>query len=309
MIFEHIPSLLLISALAVDLIFGELPNAIHPVLWMGSYIKFFWHRRFKNNPLILFLCGFFIVLSGAFLFSFGSSVLINKTPFWISLLISAFLLTTVFSFRALISAGRQVRAALEQSDLKKARELTAWHLVSRNTDSLSEEEIVSAVIESLSENITDSFTSPLFFFALGGIPASLFYRFVNTSDSLIAYRKGDYEWGGKATAWLDTILNWIPSRISGLLIVLSAFLTGEDWKSSWSSMISEHKKTSSPNAGWTMAAIAGALNITLEKHGDYCILGGRREREFQLIDRAVKIVIVTMIIVVFLSILLLEVIH
>jgi adenosylcobinamide-phosphate synthase len=303
------PLIVLFGAILFDLLLGELPNAIHPVVCMGSYIKFFWDKRLKQKKSLLFLSGVFLLLSGIILFSYFPLVLLPLLPPLVSTIISIVMLTSVFSIRALILAGREVKSALEKRDLMAARELTAWHLVSRDTSDLNEEEIVSSVIESLAENITDGFTSPLVFYSFGGIPGAWAYRFANTSDSMIAYRKGDFEWGGKTTAWLDSLLNWIPARLTGLLLCISAFIVKEDWKNSFKTMITRHGNTASPNAGWTMAAMAGALNITLEKRGDYILDGGDALREYTLIDRAIKIVIVTMIQILIVSIILLEVLN
>jgi len=309
MILNHLPSFILLSALLIDIVLGELPNKFHPVVFMGSYIKFLWKKRLSSSNKLLFLSGLLIIISGLVIFTTIPYFLIKILPLFISIVISVFLLKYVFSCRALIKAGKEVRNALCSSDLNKARELTSWHLVSRDVSELNEEQIVSAVIESLAENITDGFTSPLLFYSLGGIPAAWAYRFVNTSDSLIAYRKEDFEWGGKVTAWFDSILNWIPSRLTGFIICFASFLVKEDWKNSLKTMIKENKRTSSPNAGWTMASMAGALNITLEKKGDYILNGGNNQRVYQLIDRAIKIVVTTIILIVLISIVLLEVLN
>lgn len=307
MISERLPQILLLGALLIDVLFGEVPNKFHPVVWMGKYIGYFWKKRLVKSEKSLFLWGALLIFSGVILFASMPWLIAYFLPPIISIVLSIYMLTTVFSMHALLKAAISVRNALREGNLIEARRLTSWHLVSRDTSDLSSEEIVSAVVESVAENITDGFTSPLLFFVLGGIPAAWAYRFTNTSDSMIAYRKDDFEWGGKLTAWLDDIFNWVPARLTGFLICISAYLTGENGRNSFSTMISEHKLTSSPNAGWTMAAMAGALNITLEKKGDYLLYGGGDERGFSKIDRAVKIVIGAMLIVAVLCFSLLEV--
>jgi len=307
MITDRLPHCILLMALLFDLIIGEVPNRIHPVVWMGNYINFFWKRRIKKSRKTIFLSGALILISGIFIFFSISRYLSGLLPFAFSICLSVYMLTTVFSMKALIKAAVDIRKALEKSDLPEARKLTAWHLVSRDTTSLSSEEIVSAVIESVAENITDSFTSPLLFYSMGGIPFAWAYRFTNTSDSMIAYRKGDFEWGGKMTAWIDDIFNWLPSRISGYILCCSAFLHRENWKNSYTVMIEKHGETTSPNAGWTMAAMAGALNIKLEKKGEYSLDGGSELRNFELIDRALKLVITAMFLIIIFCFLILEV--
>lgn len=307
MMIERLPQILFLGALLIDFFFGELPNRFHPVLWMGNYIRFFWKKRFARTHNSLFLWGGLLLLSGILIFSSVPWFLIHFLPQLLVFFLSLFMLTTIFSMNALVKAAREVGKALREDQLIEARRLTSWHLVSRDTSELTSEEIVSAVVESIAENITDGFTSPLLFFVFGGIPAAWAYRFTNTSDSMIAYRRDDFEWGGKLTAWLDDIFNWFPARLTGLLICFSAYITGENGGNSFRTMVGEHNKTSSPNAGWTMAAMAGALNIKLEKKGDYLLDGGRDERTLLKIDKAVKIVIGAMVLIVLLCFFLLEV--
>jgi len=300
---------ILAGALLIDLILGEFPNKFHPVVWMGSYIKFLWKKRITRSVTLLFVWGVLIIISGIGIFGVLPYWILKLIPGIFSFIISILMFTAVFSIKSLIKAGLEVKKALSEGNIEKARELTAWNLVSRDMSQMHEDDVVSAVIESLAENITDSFSSPLFYFTLGGIPAAWAYRFVNTSDSLIAYRKSDYEWGGKFTAWSDSLLNWIPSRITGVIICISALILRKNWKNSFKVMVSQHGNTSSPNAGWTMAAMAGALNIRLEKKGEYILNGGNKNLEYQLIDGAVNIVITSICITLFFIILLLEVIY
>ena len=124
-------------------------------------------------------------------------------------------------------------------------------------------------MESVSENMTDSFSAPWLFFALFGLPGAVAYRAINTLDSMIGYR-GEYEFLGKVSARLDDLLNWIPARLTGLLLVLSSlFLPGQNAGGAWRTMWRDHSRTQSPNAGWTMSAMAGALGVELEKVGHY----------------------------------------
>lgn len=130
------------------------------------------------------------------------------------------------------------------------------------------------MIESLSENLTDSFLAPLLCFALGGLPLAWAYRFVNTADAMIGYRNEAYEFFGKTAARLDDVVNWIPARIAGLLLVISARMTGLNAGHAYNTMKDQHTQTASPNAGWTMSAAAGALEVILEKQGNYRLSGG-----------------------------------
>ncbi|MBN2656498.1 MAG: cobalamin biosynthesis protein CobD [Spirochaetales bacterium] len=291
MTISHTAQLIVVSAFVLDLVLGEYPDPLHPVVYMGRYINYLWSRRPGKDKRSLFLWGAVLVLSGGFLFWGGPHYFLMIFSGWTGALISVLLLKPAFALKALVRAALQVRKALESGDLEEARRLTSYHLVSRDTGDLTEEEICGAVIESVSENLTDSFVSPLFYYGLAGVPGAWAYRFVNTCDSLLGYRMGDFESGGKLAARLDDLLNWIPARLAGLLLTAAAAITGADGANAWQAMMSNHGGTSSPNAGWTMSAMAGALGITLEKRDEYVLNGGTGKAGYQLIDRAITITV------------------
>ena len=142
-------------------------------------------------------------------------------------------------------------------------------IVSRDASKLDEEHILSASIESASENITDSIIAPLFYAALFGLPGAFIYRAVNTMDAMLGYRNEKYEYYGKFAARLDDLLNFIPSRIAGILLIISAPLYGGSAKKALYGFLKEGYKTPSPNSGYTMATLSNGLNMTLEKIGCY----------------------------------------
>ena len=284
---------ILLGALGWDTFPGEPPSAFHPTVWMGKYIRFFWNLNKKHNPVFDFIWGSLLMILGLLLFTgplfFLFAILDKQVPF-VRLIVAIPLLKVSFSIRYLFKAAGDVLTALENKDIMEARRLTAWHLVSRETSELSKEQIVSAVIESVSENITDSFISPVFYFFLLGIPGAWGFRFINTSDAMIAYRNAEFEWGGKPTAWLDSFFNLIPARITGMGIVLTASLMrGFSGKQSYHTLKKDHRKTASPNAGWTMSAMAGALGVTLEKIGDYRLNGGSGDLNTRAIRKCLKL--------------------
>ena len=123
-------------------------------------------------------------------------------------------------------------------------------------------------MESVAESTCDSLVAPLFYFLLLGVPGAIGYRVVNTLDSMIGYH-GKYEYLGKFAARLDDVLNFIPARLTALLLVLAAFVMKRNGRKAWQTALREHAKTESPNAGWPMAAMAGALDVRLEKVGHY----------------------------------------
>ena len=182
-------------------------------------------------------------------------------------LLEGLALKPFFALHMLASAGRSVRVPLEWQDLAAARE-ALQQLVSRDRAQLSQELVMAAAIESLGENTSDSITAPLFYYALFGLPGAALYRLCNTFDSMIGYH-GHYEYLGKFAARLDDLLNYVPARLTALLIVIFAPCYGGDRRAAWRIWRRDAHWTESPNAGHPMAALAGALGLQLEKVGYY----------------------------------------
>lgn len=266
----------LLFALALDAVFGEPPSKLHPVVWMGSYIT--WMKRQNRlttwlafwQGLVLFIIGLVLVI----LITGIGILVIQRFPFWIKTISIAVLLKPMFSVRSLINAGGAVKEALEAENLETARQELSWNLVSRDTSTLNDEEVAAATVSSLAENITDSIVAPLFYFVLfepmgvGLLVASL-YRFTNTADAMLGYRTKELEYFGKSAAHLDDILNFIPARLSSVILFL--LLIGARKSAFKGLAAASTAKLSSPNGAWTMAMIAGGLNIRLEKKGVYIL--------------------------------------
>ena len=294
--------LVLTLALLIDLFLGEPPSLLHPTVWMGKHIAFIRSRTqilfSPSRKGMNFIMGVIIVISGIVIWGIPISrveMLLHSRE-WLFVFVSAPLFKVSFSLRYLLYSGREIGDALEEHDLDRARHLTSWHLVSRNTDDLDEKEITSCVLESLSENITDSFSSPLFYYLAGGLPAAWCYRFINTSDAMVAYRTEELEWLGKFTAWCDSLLNLIPARLTALTICIAAQLCpGASGRQAWRVMLRDRKQTASPNAGWTMAAMAGALSSRLEKKGVYVLGGGMELPTPDKINLCLKVTTIALI--------------
>ena len=263
--------LILLLAVAIDLGLGDPPTALHPTGWMGQFIGLCRRLAPKRGALVQFTYGGLLVLLGAALFALPVWWGLTQLRMWneiVFVLAAAVILKTTFTLRGLVRAARQAQAALDADELPEARRLVAWHLVSRDTRTLDQPHVISATVESVAENLADSLVAPLFFFALFGVPGALVYRFANTADAMIGYH-GATEYLGKFAARLDDALNLIPSRVAGLLVVLGAGLTRADARGAWRVMLRDHSRTASPNAGWPMSAMAGALRVQLEKIGHY----------------------------------------
>lgn len=262
--------LILALALVADLALGELANPIHPVVWMGKLASLLEKPGAGGQPWFQFVYGAVLTLLLTGLFALASYFILtylrsHNTVAYV--VIGTLLLKSSFSLGELRKAALRVKKFLLSDKLDGARyELRS--LVSRDTSAMSKPQAISAAVESVAENSCDSFVAPLFYFLLFGVPGALAYRVVNTLDAMIGYH-GKYEYLGKFAAWLDDVLNFIPARLSAVLLVLASFMSGRGIKAAWKGVLTGHSRTESPNAGWTMAAVAGALNVQLEKVGYY----------------------------------------
>jgi adenosylcobinamide-phosphate synthase len=288
-------------ALLLDLILGDPANRFHPVAWMGTVIGTVRRRAPGQGWLAQLSFGALLVTGGAVITAGLGRLLaeaVARLPSPIGWVVEAGLLMMTFSLRGLINAAEEVEGALEVGDLTEARRVASWHLVSRDTTALSESQVAAATIESVAENISDGVVAPLFYYALGGLPVALAYRFVNTADAMLGYRDPAHEWLGKAPARLDDLANLLPARISTALIVLAAALVGENPRMAWQVWQRDAAKTASPNAGHPMSAMAGALGVELEKVGHYRLGAGGRPPASGDIRRAARLIyLVPMLIV------------
>lgn len=295
----------LVFAIIFDIIIGELPSKIHPVVIIGKIIDFFTDLfikiRNKISGLLLFLST--TIVSTVILFVLFSVINLN---FYLMFIVYGLLLSSTFSIKILLSSANDISNDLKEG-IEKARKSVSY-LVSRNTNELSEKLIVSATIESLTENITDSYISPIFYFTIISAIGLLFtdnlntfillfiillipflFRISNTLDAMVGYENNKLKYIGYFSAKVDDILNYIPARIAGFLIVVSAFILKLDWKNSYKIMLRDARKCPSPNSGFTMASTAGALNIQLVKKDTYILGDNTVEIDVSHISKAVKL--------------------
>ena len=265
-----------ISAIGIDLRFGDPPNRYHPTAWMGSIIarltilfKSSSPRRERIGGIFIILGASGLALSLVCIMIFGLSML-PVTLFLINGVVLGILLKTTIAIHGMIYHALAVLDSLNDNNLDTARSNLSM-IVKRDTSSLDRNHVISGVLESTSENIVDGITGPLFYYGLFGLPGAFLYRIVNTADSMIGYRSKMFYNIGWFAAVSDTVLNYIPSRLTGLLVVVSSAILHHNWRESYSTMIRDGKKTSSVNAGYPMAALAGALSIQLEKINCYTL--------------------------------------
>jgi adenosylcobinamide-phosphate synthase len=290
----HLPAELIVVWLAIliDVSCGEPPNALHPVAWMGSAITAFRRHAPKQGRWRPFLAGMAFVVGGVgAAFAIGALIekLLHGLPVALALLGEALVLKSMFSLCGLARAGRLVGAALQSGDLAGARSLLSFHLVSRDTSALDESQVTAATIESLAENVGDSFVAPLLFFAAAGLPGAIAYRFLNTCDAILGYRDQEREWLGKTAARLDDLVNLVPARVTAALFILTGILFGRSLRAPASVWLRDRLRTASPNAGHPMSAAAGVLGVELEKVGHYRLGSGQRAPTAADISRATQL--------------------
>ncbi len=263
-------------AIFVDLIFGDPKNKYHPTVWIGELIAKLTPIAKNQNPVLEKLGGILVITitSGIVLLLLLilsivlSLIVIDYLSLIVSVIIGVLLFKTTIAIRGMEKHARAVLESLDQDNLEMARTNLSM-IVKRNTKNLDKNHVISGVLESISENTVDGITGPLFYFAFFGLPGAFVYRVINTADSMIGYKTDIFKNVGWFGATCDTIVNFLPSRLTGLVMVFSAILLQNNWKESYKIMMRDGKKTESQNAGYPMAALAGALETKFEKINHY----------------------------------------
>ncbi len=257
----------LIAAFVLDLILGDPPRLPHPVRWMGRLIAIS-ERRLRcwaATPRAEKVVGVLLALEVtgiAYGVSAGLIWVFTKVHPVLGSLVTIYLAYTTLSLKSLREAALDVFDPLISGDLSLAKESLS-NLVGRQTAGLNESGIIRATIESVAENTSDGIVAPLFYMALGGVPAAMAYKAVNTLDSMVGYKTPRYLHPGWASARLDDLANYLPARITGFLIsAVAGILSGRARQALWI-MFRDGQKHESPNSGIPEAAMAGALGIQL----------------------------------------------
>ena len=289
-------------AILIDLIFGDPKNRFHPTAWIGTLIA-------KFTPILKHQNSLFEKIGGVFIIIFTSSIVIlllssidivislitiDYASLIISVIVGALLLKTTIAIRGMEKHAISVLESLEDNNLDMARNYLSM-IVKRKTTNLDKNHVFSGVLESISENTVDGITGPMFYYAIFGLFGAFVYRVINTADSMIGYKNDIFKNLGWFTAKCDTILNYIPSRLTGLMMVVSAAILQNNWKNSYKIMIRDGKTTESPNAGYPMAALAGALETKFEKINHYKLGDGEIVLTKSHVLSAIKIMKLTSI--------------
>lgn len=271
-------ALAVLVALLLDRVWGEPPVWLHPVVLMGKLLGVFGKciapRAEQSKDYKSFLFGMLSWFALAALFFAAYALcqwLLPPTQWWWQGLVVGVLLKPMLSWRMLKDEVLAVEAALQQS-LPAGRERLSW-LVSRDTAQLDAGTVRESAVETLAENLSDSVIAPLFWFALLGLPGAALYRLANTADAMWGYpgwrgqgaQRRYWQWAGKWAARADDVLNWLPARITALLIAVAARGLA------WPALRQDAAVTPSPNGGWPMGAMARALGVRLGKPGVYVL--------------------------------------
>ncbi|MCE8426674.1 MAG: cobalamin biosynthesis protein [Candidatus Methanoperedens sp.] len=276
----------LLLAVLFDIVIGEPPASFHPVVWMGKLIKILVRgapvrQRKLYGFLMVFSCVGITIL-------FGKSMEILLGTEVPGMIIYAYFLKSCFSIRMLFVCASRIKKDLEAERIEKVRtDLKTF--VGRDTSQLNVHQSASAVIESLAESFVDGILAPLFYFLLFGLPGALGYRMINTLDSMVGYKKEPFADIGYASAKLDDLVNYAPARISIVFIFLASIIFANPVGAIKTS-IRDHNKTASPNSGWSMAAVSGALQVKLEKIGFHVLGSEYEDPQLFHINRAIIIV-------------------
>ena len=288
----------LAAAYFLDLFFGDPENWPHPVRWIGALIEkleIFLRRAFPSNEyfsgvlLTISVCGITF-----FLTAFAVVCAYALQPA-LGFLINVLLIYTALSVKSLKDSACDVLKNLESGDLSAAKQ-SVGKIVGRDTDQMSEGEVVRATVETVAENTVDGIVSPLFYAMIGGAPLAMMFKAASTLDSMVGYKNERYRKFGWASAKFDDVLNFIPARLSALLIPVAAWVIGMKGLNSLKIAFRDGSKHPSPNSGIAEAAFAGALGVQLGginyRNGaavEYPFLGDDSTLDRQDIARSVKL--------------------
>lgn len=258
---DHIIALMI--GFVLDLLLGDPVWLYHPVCIIGKYISFAEKKlrarggNLRRSAVILTASTVLLTMAVVALILWAASLL-GRVPL---LIVMALLDWMGIAVTCMAKEAHGVEKALE-SGVETGRKQVA-RIVGRDTQTLSEKEIIKATVETVAENTTDGVISPLFYASIGGPVLLWGFKAANTLDSMVGYLDEHYRDIGWSSARLDDVLNYIPARITGVLMCISAGFVGLDGKNAWRIMLRDHGNHKSPNCAWSEAAAAGALHVQL----------------------------------------------
>ncbi|HWR43296.1 adenosylcobinamide-phosphate synthase CbiB [Sporomusa sp.] len=258
---------LALGAVVIDRVVGDPRTSLHPVVMIGNFIAWLerWLLNANHSPVCKNLAGTVlvaVVISVVYAVAWLIMAALASIHPWAVYIGGAVLLSFAISPRSLAEAGREIAGYLDTGNMEQARYKVGW-IVGRDTANLDTAEVTRATVETVAENIVDGIISPLFYGLIGGVPLACLYRAVNTMDSMVGYKNEKYRDFGMIAARVDDVFNYIPARITGILIIIAAALLRHDANGAWQAIKRDAAKHPSPNSGFAEAGVAGALGVRL----------------------------------------------
>lgn len=314
--------IILLTALIFDLILGDPPSRFHPVIWIGKLINFLKSKlksKSSNTPKTDKFKGFVLTSLSLiiFLFPLGFGFWLIK-KFAIEffeiygiityVLITGIFLKSSFAIRCLRDSTIPIAKEIRKGNLEKAKSYLNM-IVRRDPRDLTEDLVVSAAVESIAESSVDGITSPIFYFFIFNLIACFFniewtflgvlgaigFRIINTLDSMVGYKTPEYINIGWYSARSDDVFNYIPERITTILMLPATSLARQNSRNAFKILRRDRNKLESVNAGWSMSCMAGALGVKLEKTGSYTLGDPLNKLESRHIKLSLRIIYITLI--------------
>ena len=266
----------IVAGFILDLIFGDPHWLPHPICLIGNLIGFLeknLRRLLAPGKTALLLGGALmvvIVISLSFVVPYAVLMLAEKVNPWLRFALETIMFYQIFATKCLRDESMKVYTALHNNDLEDARIKLSW-IVGRVTKELTTEEVTKGAVETVAENTADGIIAPMFYMFIGGAPLAFLYKGINTMDSMVGYKNDKFLYFGRCAAKLDDVANFIPARITGILMILASYFLNMNAAGAWKIFWRDRYNHLSPNSAMTESVTAGALNIQLG--GDHYYFG------------------------------------
>ena len=266
----------IVAGFILDLIFGDPHWLPHPICLIGNLIGFLeknLRRLLAPGKTALLLGGALmvvIVLSLSYAVPYAVLMLAEQVNPWLRFALETIMFYQIFATKCLRDESMKVYTALHNNDLEDARVKLSW-IVGRDTKELTAEEVTKGAVETVAENTADGIIAPMFYMFIGGAPLAFLYKGINTMDSMVGYKNDKFLYFGRCAAKLDDVANFIPARITGILMILASYFLNMNSAGAWKIFWRDRYNHLSPNSAMTESVTAGALNIQLG--GDHYYFG------------------------------------
>ena len=266
----------IVAGFILDLIFGDPHWLPHPICLIGNLIGFLeknLRRLLAPGKTALLLGGALmvvIVLSLSFAVPYAVLMLAEQVSPWLRFALETIMFYQIFATKCLRDESMKVYTALHNNNLEDARVKLSW-IVGRDTKELTTEEVTKGAVETVAENTADGIIAPMFYMFIGGAPLAFLYKGINTMDSMVGYKNDKFLYFGRCAAKLDDVANFIPARITGILMILASYFLNMNAAGAWKIFWRDRYNHLSPNSAMTESVTAGALNIQLG--GDHYYFG------------------------------------